>query len=280
MKQLCQVMQVSRSGYYDWRGREPSRRAQANQHLLAEITSIFDTSGQTYGSPRVWAALRRRLRHIGRNRVARLMREAGLVARPRRRYRPITTQRNEADPVVANILNRDFTASAPLQTWLADISYIETRRGWLYLAVVLDLFSRKVVGWSLADHMRTALVTEALTAAVSRWQPPSGLLHHSDRGSQYTSDAYQTLLADHHFVPSMSRAGDCYDNAVVESFFGTLKSECASAPFASHLHARQALFEYIEVWYNRQRLHSTLGYLSPIEFEQQFLDNLSVRQTG
>jgi transposase InsO family protein len=187
--------------------------------------------------------------------------------KPKRRF-PVTTQRRPGALAAPNLLNQDFSASAPNMKWVTDITYIDTREGWLYLAPVLDLYSRMIVGWAMADHMETSLVEDAFRMALARRRPPSGLLHHSDQGSQYTSYAYQEQMKARHIQVSMSRVGNCYDNAVMESFFGTLKTECAGGQFQTRTQARRTIFEYLEVWYNRQRLHSSLGYLSPAEFER------------
>jgi putative transposase len=267
VRQMCQVLGVSRSGYYAWRRRQPSRRSEANTVLLAEIRKAHQASRQSYGSPRVHAVLRRQGIVCGKNRVARLMQANGIQGRVRRRSRPVTTQRAEGVLAAPNVLAQDFAASRPNEKWVTDITYIDTAEGWLYLASVLDLYSRKVVGWSMANHMDTSLVKEAFRMAVTRRYPDPGLLHHSDQGSQYTSMAYQHCLSLLKCRVSMSRVGNCYDNAVMESFFSTLKLDCAFAQFASLAQARSAIFEYIEAWYNRKRLHSSLGYLSPEEFE-------------
>jgi putative transposase len=269
IQRMCQVLEVGRSGYYAWRSRPTSQRAQDNEALLAQIVEEYRMSRETYGSPRIHAALQLKEVCCGRNRVARLMRLHRLTARKRGKRHPVTTQR-EADAIPApNLLNQDFSALAPNQKWVSDITYIDTAEGWLYLASVLDLFSRKIVGWAMADHMETSLVEEALKMAFQQRQPEAGWLHHSDQGSQYTSQAYQNCLTTYPCQVSMSRVGNCYDNAVMESFFGTLKGECASQPFATRTQARLAIFEYMEAWYNRQRLHSSLGYLSPTEFERK-----------
>jgi transposase InsO family protein len=231
----------------------------------------------TYGSPRVHARLRQRGVACGRHRVARLMRLGGIVAVPPHRRRPARTQGHAETPARPNLLAQDFRAERPNQKWVADITYIDTREGWLYLAAVLDLFSRRVVGWSMADHMESRLVGDALQMAIGRRRPGDGLLHHSDQGTQpvladrpgYASLAYQDRLAKIKARVSMSGVGSCYDNAVIESFFGTLKGECARRRFATREEARRHIFEFIELWYNRQRLHSSLGYLSPTEFEHR-----------
>lgn len=267
ISKMSQVLKVGRSGYYACRKRKPSARQQANQLLTAEIRRVHLKSLRTYGSPRVHAALLREGIVCGRNRVARLMRQAGLVGRrPKRRY-PRTTQRQSDLVPAPNLLNREFEAYRPNQKWVVDITYIDTAEGWLYLAPVLDLFGRKIVGWAMADHMESGLVEAALKMAFAQRQPDADLLHHSDQGSQYTSSDYLDLLKECRCQISMSGVGNCYDNAAMESFFSTLKTECAGGQFESQVQARTAIFEYIEVWYNRQRLHSTLGYLSPVEFE-------------
>ncbi len=270
VKRMCKVLQVGRSGYYAWAKRHPSTRAQANQALLEMIRAAYQHSRQSYGSPRLHLALRQQGVVCGRHRVARLMRAHGLVARPKRRFRPHTTQRADYVVPAPNRLNQDFSATAPNQKWASDFTYIETGEGWLYLAVVLDLFSRRVIGWAMRETMDTALVEAALRMALEDRQPAKGWLHHSDQGCQYTSTAYLDCLTAAHSQLSMSRVGNCYDNAVVESFFSTLKTECVTAPFRTHAEARTTIFEYLEVWYNRQRLHSSLGYRSPVDFEHQF----------
>lgn len=277
MRRMCKVLGVSASGYYDWRKHEPSQREQANEKLLEAIRREYQASRQTYGSPRIHAALKKQGWQVGRHRIARLMRRHGMVGRSPRRKRPVTTQRAPGARAAPNLLAQDFTATRPNQKWLADITYIDTGEGWLYLALVMDLFSRTIVGWSMADHMRAELVEQALLMALGRRAPIDGLLHHSDQGSQYTSTLVQALLTARHIQVSMSGVGNCYDNAPMESFIGTLKAECAPAPFATRAEARLTIFEYIEVWYNRQRLHSSLDYLSPAAFEGRFYEKFSVR---
>ncbi len=267
---MCRVLGVSVSGYYAWRKRPPSVRAAANAVLVESMRRVHADSRHTYGSPRIHAALRQQGILCNHKRVERLMRLHDIRGCDRRKRRPITTQSRHAYPVAANSLQRDFTADTPNRKWLGDISYIDTADGFLYLASLEDVFSRKIVGWAMEEHMQTGLVERALHMALARRQPEVGLLHHSDQGSQYASDAYRALLEAHHITVSMSATGNCYDNAMKESFFATLKSECASRPFATRAQARTAIFEYIEVFYNRQRLHSALGYLSPEQFEQQF----------
>jgi putative transposase len=269
VEHMCQVLGVARSGYYAWKHHTPSQRAQANQVLVVRIREEYQASRKTYGSPRIHAILRGKL-VCGRHRVARLMRQDGLCVRQRHKAHPVTTQRQPGVMPAPNRLNQDFVAQAPNQKWVSDFTYIETGEGWLYLAVVLDLFSRKVIGWAMRQTMDAVLVETALRMALLERQPQAGLLHHSDQGSQYTSNTYLSCLNSALAQISMSRTGNCYDNAVAESFFSTLKTECVPGPFLTHTQARTTLFEYMEVWYNRQRIHSTLGYHSPVDFEQQF----------
>jgi putative transposase len=270
VSRMCEVLQVSTSGYYEWRTRQPSQREQANNQLLKAIRQAHDASRQTYGSPRIRAALQREGIVAGKHRIARLMRENGLAGKVPKRKRPRTTQHTPGAQVAPNLLAQTFTARRPNQIWLADITYIDTREGWLYLAAVLDLYARPVVGWAMDTHLEATLVERSLLMALGRRLPDPGLIHHSDRGSQFTSHLIQSLLARHNIQVSMSGVGNCYDNAPMESFFGTLKTECATAPFATQTEARRTIFEYLEVWYNRQRLHSAIGYLPPAEFEQQY----------
>ena len=269
IKHMCQILDVTRSGYYAWSPEPTGVRAVENQVLVEQIQVEFKMSRKTYGSPRIQASLQGQGVACGRHRVARLMRREGISPQRRHRWYPTTTQRQPGVIPAPNHLSQNFSAIAANKKWVSDFTYIDTMEGWLYLAVVLDLFSRKVVGWSMSDRMDTALVEAALQMALQARQPTTNLLHHSDQGSQYTSAAYQSKLTSANIQMSMSGVGNCYDNAVAESFFGTLKSECVPRRFTTHALARTAIFEYIEVWYNRQRLHSTLGYLSPVEFEQQ-----------
>jgi transposase InsO family protein len=277
---LCQVMGVARSGYYAWLKGSPTQREMANHQLAEQIREVHAQSRGTYGYPRVHAELRARGAVCTRKRVARLMRQQGLRGRRKRRLRVVTTDSRHANPVAPNLLNQEFQADAPDQKWCCDITYIPTQGGWLYLAIVLDLFSRKIVGWAMASHMQQTLVHDALNMALVRRQPPPGLLHHSDRGSQYTAYAYQDLLRQHQIEPSMSRKGNCYDNAPAESFFATLKEEIITQPFASHQEARSAVFHFIEVWYNRRRRHSALGFRSPNDFESTFAASSLSTKTG
>ena len=266
---LCRVLAVSVSGYYAWQKRAPSRRSQEDARLSERIGRIYQANRQVYGSPRIHAALHADGQVCGKKRVARLMRTCGLSAKLRR-HRTRTTDSQHDHPVAAHVLGRNFTASAPNTKWVADITGVWTMEGWLYLAVVLDIYSRMVVGWAMDGQREVVLVENALRMALARRHPEPGLLHHSDRGSQYTCQDYQQLLARAGIVVSMSRKGDCYDNALMESFNGTLKTECVEREsYPSRSQARQSIFEYLEAFYNRQRLHSSLGYVSPVTYEQQ-----------
>jgi transposase InsO family protein len=270
VNRMCRVLGVERSGYYAWRGRAESQRAQANQKLLLEIRTEHQISRQSYGSPRIHEALQKRGIPCGRHRIARLMRLDGMVGRKRRKYRPHTTQRNPQAAPAPNLLGQDFTCQQPNEKWVVDITYIDTSEGWLYLACVMDLYSRRIVGWSMSARPDASLVKDALVMAIEHRDPPQSLLHHSDQGSTYTSEEYKHILRMRGFQISESRVGNCYDNAVMESFFATLKLECADHQFTSRTEARTAIFEYIEGWYNHQRLHSSLDYASPVEFETNF----------
>jgi putative transposase len=263
-------MNVSRSGYYAWIKRPESNREIQNRKLLKKIRYVYKVSRGTYGSPRITRALKKQGINCGKNRVARLMRDNGIAGKTKRKYKA-TTNSNHNYPVAENILKQKFNAEHPNQIWVADITYIPTDEGWLYLAAIEDLFQRKIVGWSMDSTMTRHLTLNALRQAVRRYKPSPGLIHHSDRGSQYASYEYQQALRNYQFVTSMSRKGNCYDNACMESFFGTLKMELIYGNrFKTRAEARQAIFEYIEIFYNRIRLHSSLGYMSPIEYEQSF----------
>lgn len=264
---MCRVLKVSTSGYYDWVDRPLSERQQEDEMLTEQIRNLHQRSRQTYGSPRIHADLQDMGFKVGRKRVARLMRLHGIQARQKRPYKT-TTRRDPSRLVAPNLLQQDFGAEAINEKWLADITYIDTREGWLYLAAVLDAHSRKIVGWSMSLRLQRRLVEDALKMGLGRRTITGQLIHHSDQGSQYTSADYLKLLAENHIQVSMSGTGNCYDNAMMESFFGTLKAECVVERYATRQQARQEIFEYIEVWYNRQRRHSALGYLSPEQFEQ------------
>lgn len=267
---MCRILEVSRSGYYAWLKRPESRRKSQNRKLLKEIRKVYQVSRRTYGSPRITIALQKEGISCGRNRVARLMRENGIAAKTKRKYKATTNSKHNY-PVAENLVNQSFAASRPNHLWVADITYIPTGEGWLYLAAIEDLFQRKIVGWAMDATMTRQLVLDALRQAVWRYRPPAGLIHHSDRGSQYACHDYQQALRDYGMICSMSRKGNCYDNACMESFFGTLKRELIyGSRFKTRAEARQAIFEYIEVFYNRIRLHSALGYMSPVEYEQAF----------
>jgi putative transposase len=262
----CRVLGVARSGFYAWRDRPPSARAQVDAELTGLIHQLHDASRGTYGSPRLHADLRAAGRRCGRKRVARLMRQAGLAGCHRRR--PRTTIADPAATPAPNLVQRHFNPLAPDQLWLADITYVPTGEGWLYLATVLDAFSRRVVGWAMADHLRTELVLDALGMALGTRRPAAGLVHHSDRGCQYTSLAFGRHLQAAGLVPSMSRVANCWDNAVAESFFATLKGELVDRQaWPTRAAARRAIFDYVEGFYNRRRRHSTLGYVSPAAYE-------------
>jgi putative transposase len=264
---MARVLGVSRSGYYAWKRRPPSRRKRERAVLREEISAIQREKKYRYGSPRVTAELRRRGKRVGRNRVARIMRESGLGARRRKRYRSTTNSRHSL-PIAQNLLQRKFRVAGKNEVWVSDISYLATAEGWLYLCVVIDLYSRKVVGWSMDRRMKASLVVRAFMMACMVRNPQKGLIFHSDRGSQYCSGVFRRRLERNGVRQSMSGKGDCWDNAPAESFFKTLKNElCGHQAFRSREEARTAVFEYIEVFYNRDRLHSTLGYLTPAEYE-------------
>lgn len=266
---MCRVLEVSRAGFYAWRGRPESKRAAANRSLLGKIASSFESSRRSYGSPRVCADLRAAGIHVGRHRVARLMRGAGIVARKRKRF-VATTQSNHSYAVAKNVLDRQFDVKEPDRVWAADITYLATAEGWLYLAVVIDLCTRAIVGWAMSVHLDASLACAALRMALERRRPAPGLLHHSDQGIQYASDDYQATLVMNGIIQSMSRRGNCWDNAPTESFFGTLKIELVRGViYPTRAIARTEVFEYIETFYNRTRRHSALGYLSPVDFEAE-----------
>jgi putative transposase len=264
------VLGVSRSGYYDWKDRPPSRRSQEDAALTEKIHQIHNRSRKTYGSPRIHAELRAMGIRCGRNRVARLMRKAGLKGCMRgRSRRKGTTLRDSAATPVSDLVRRNFTAAAPNQLWVADITYIKTEEGFLYLWFVLDAYSRKLVGWSMANHLRSGLVIDALEMAIWRRKPAAGLIHHSDQGVQYTSLSFGKRLEEAGIISSMGSVGSAYDNAMAESFVATLKSELVyRSSWPTRASARTATFEYLECFYNTRRRHSALGYLSPMEYEE------------
>jgi transposase InsO family protein len=265
---LCSTLEVSPAGYYAWRDRPASARQQRHDALVVEIRAILAEVKHRYGSPRIHAELAARGQDCCVNTVAELMRQHGIAAKTTRKHR-CTTDSNHDLPVADNVLGRQFSPSKANEAWVADITYIPTGEGWLYLAAVEDLYSRRVVGWSLAGHLESRLVVDALQLAVQRRLPDERLMAHSDRGSQYASAHYQELLAKHGITCSMSRRGNCWDNAPMESFFASLKKELVhGTTFATRAEARTAIVEYIEVFYNNQRRHSTLGYVSPTEYER------------
>ena len=271
---MCRLLGVSRSGYYAVKSRVESARTLKDRVLLREIKRIHEVSRGVYGSPRIKAELADEGVSVGRHKVARLMRLARLRGCPKRRFR-VTTQRDPRHRVATNLLQQNFSASAPNQRWAADITYISTHQGWLYLAVVIDLYSRRVVGWSMSRWMSRRIVVDALRMAVDARQPEGSLIHHSDRGAQYTSDDFQDELANHGIECSMSGTGNCYDNAVVESFFGLLKRERINRTrYRTRDEARADVFDYIEVFYNRRRRHGYLGNISPVDFEERSAGSL------
>jgi putative transposase len=267
---MCSVLEVSPAGYYAWRLRPQSARSAANYELLSAIKQLHQDNHGRYGSPRIHIALQNQGRGVSRGRIERLMRRHGVraIMAPPRRVR--TTDSRHDLPVAPNLINRNFTAVEPNQVWLADITYIETAEGWLYLAAVMDLFSRKIVGWAMRDHLRTELASTALAMAITRQRPATGLIHHSDRGVQYAAHDYRTRLRSAGIQASMSRKADCYDNAPMESFFHTLKTELIHhRKYATRAEAQNDIFAYIEGFYNRTRLHSSIGYITPTEMERK-----------
>lgn len=265
---LCEVLQVQRSGYYAWCEREESARDVEDRRLVVEVRAVFAEYKRRYGSPRVHRELRERGTLVGRHRVARLMREQRLVARPRRKFVRTTDSAHNL-PTPSNVLDRQFSPEGPNQAWAGDVTFLPTGDGWLYLAVLLDLYSRRVVGWAMSERNDEALTLSALNMALSLRRPKPGLVHHSDRGTTYASGTYQDVLSKRGIVCSMSRKGNCWDNAVVESFFSTLEFECGDQqPFSSRAHARREVTEYILGFYNPMRRHSTLGQVSPMEYER------------
>ena len=269
VRRMCKLLEVSASGYYAWK-RRADKQDEQDAEETKQIKAEFVSSLQTYGSRRIQITLEKQGIHLSRRRINLLMKKAGLVARKREKWHPQTTNQDLRNRVEPNLLDQDFRASAPDQKWVTDITYIDTKEGWYYLAAVLDLYSRSIVGWGMSASIDRDLVISALQMALKRRRPGKGLLHHSDRGSQYTSNAYLDELEKAGCQISMSGTGNCYDNAAMESFFSTLKTEQVYYRFESRKEARTKIFWYIESWYNRSRMHSSLGYLSPLEFEHQF----------
>ena len=266
---MCRVLSVSRSGYYDWLKRLPSQREQENIILAHSIKQIFDTEKQRVGAPRITRRLRISGQKVGKNRVAKVMQQLGIRAKGVKKYKATTNSRHGL-PVAPNLLEQNFEAISPNQKWVSDITYIWTEEGWLYLAVVLDLYSRLVVGWALSERMTAILVCDALEMALWRRKRPKSVIIHSDRGVQYCSQQYQDLLSKNNLICSMSKKGDCFDNAAMESWNSSLKVEAIHGEhFSTRAEAKEQVFDYIEVYYNRYRLHSTIGYLSPEDFEAQ-----------
>jgi transposase InsO family protein len=272
---ICAVLEMSESGYYAWLKREPSQHEQATQNLKTRIADIWEQFKQCYGAPRIHAELQAQGHRVGKNRVARLMQALGLRGKGGQKRRPRTTQADSTHPIQPNILNQQFETQGPDEVWLSDITYIDTQEGFLYVAGLMDLYSRQIVGLAMADHMRSELTETALEMALVQRQPAPDLLHHSDRGTQYTCSTYQQLLTEHRITISMSRTGNCLDNAPMESFWATLKRECADHVFASFQQARTEIFGYIMGFYNRLRRHSALDYLSPHDYELLFLRQTS-----
>jgi transposase InsO family protein len=269
VKKMCQALRVSRSGYYDWSNRGQSQRDRSNQLLLEQIEEVYRGSRCTYGSPRITAELRADGDSFGKNRVARLMRLNGIAAKTRRRFK-VTTNSKHDHPVAANLVNRRFKAEKPNRLWSSDITYIWTKEGWLYLSVVLDVYSRRIVGWSMNRRLTKELVIDAVNQALKYRNPGQDMIFHSDRGSQYASDKFRKLLEKHDINASMSGKGNCYDNAITETFFHTMKTELVYFErYQTREEARLSIFEYIEVFYNRKRRHSAIGYQTPVDFEKQ-----------
>ena len=269
VERMCKVLGVSRSGYYGWRKRPQRRRQRENDQVLMEIQESHKRSKEIYGSPRITEDLRAKGIRCGKNRVARLMRSNGIVARSRRKFKATTNSKHNL-PVAENLLEQKFHTDRPNKIWASDITYIPTLEGWLYVVVVMDIFSRQVVGWAMSERMTADFVIRALSQAIIGRRPSAGLIFHSDRGVQYACNAFKDVLSQYGFRQSMSRKGNCYDNAMVESFFHTLKTEHVySCRYTTRAEARQSIFEYIEMFYNRVRRHSTLGYRSPVCFEQE-----------
>lgn len=265
---MCSVLEVSRSGYYAWSYRKLSQRERENELLRIEVKRVFFESKRRYGSPRVYRQLKIEGIRCGRHRVARLMRREAMIARRRRKYcRVLSAQHYRAQ--ANNVLNREFNVQQPNKVWATDVSYFWTQKGWIHLAIVMDLYSRRIIGWSMKSKVDQFLTQDALNMALNQREPEKGLIHHSDQGAEYTNHAYQSLVKEHHMIVSLSRRGECHDNAVAESFFKSIKVELVKQQkFRNPEEARSAIFEYIEIFYNRKRLHSTLGYAAPVDYER------------
>jgi len=273
---MCHVFNVSRTCYYAWVKHQPTQRSLRDAFLKSAIKESFLASKSTYGTRRIRAELGHQKIQVSRRRIGRLMREEGLICKMKRKFKK-TTDSNHSEPISPNLLNRNFDASAPNKKFVGDITYIRTNEGWLYLAIVIDLYSRRVVGWSMRDNMKTSLVNDALLMALRHRRPSTGLIWHTDRGSQYASKSHRKLLSTNGISQSMSRKGDCWDNSVAESFFHTLKTEMTfHYSFSTKEEAKQAVFEYIEVFYNRKRLHSSNQYMSPVDFENKDLNKAEI----
>ena len=267
VRSLCLALGVSRSGYYEWRERRPSRRAKDNQRLLRRILEVHRASHENYGAHKTWEVLRADGESCGRHRVARLRQAHGVVAKRIVLFRRAYANRNSAPPA-PNLLDRDFTAEQPNRVWVTDVTFVPTRRGWLYVAAMIDLFSRRIVGWSMSNRLDQPLVINALRMALEQRRPEAGLIHHSDQGQVYAGAMYRAMLHEYGIVQSMSRKGNCLDNAVAESFFSNLKNELVHhASYEDRDQARSAIFEYMELFYNRHRLHQSLGFVSPMQYE-------------
>ena len=272
VEKMCRALKISKSGYYAWSFRPKSTRAVANEKLDTHIKAIYEQSKGSYGSPRITKTLNNQEITCSENRVADRMRKNGIKAKTKKRFK-VTTNSKHNHPIARNLLNQDFTAQSPDQVWASDITYIWTREGWLYLAVILDLFSRRIVGWAMSHRLGQDLVLNAFQQALWRRRPRHGIIFHSDQGVQYACKAFRNLLKEHKFIQSMSSRGNCYDNAVVESFFHTLKTELVYfETYYTREEARNSIFEYIEIFYNRTRMHSTLCYCSPAQYEQRWID--------
>ncbi len=272
---MCQVLGVSKSGYYEWRDRPVSDQSKRKQKLTAQIKRIFIASKKRYGSPKITQVLRNEGVPVSPKTVSRIMKENGLRSKTMKKYKA-TTNSKHSHPVYPNLLNQDFRADKPGQVWVSDITYIWTREGWLYLATIMDLFSRRIIGWAMSHRMTKELTLTALRRAINQQTPQKGLIHHSDRGSQYAAKEYQALLRKHHITTSMSRKGNCYDNACIESFHSVIKKELIfHEDYQSREEAKRSIFSYIMTFYNSKRIHSTIGYMSPMAYEKMYLRKIA-----